>query len=95
MAQIDKQAMKALREERAGQVERAKTLIKAHNKEADAIREALATGEATVPDLAVQTGLAADRVLFHVATLRKFGAVVEADKDGDYFRYRLAETTDA
>ncbi|MBW1735731.1 MAG: winged helix-turn-helix domain-containing protein, partial [Deltaproteobacteria bacterium] len=30
-------------------------------------------------------------VMWYIATMKKFGQVLEADQDGSYFRYGLAE----
>ncbi len=46
-------------------------------------------GPATVPELAVATGLDPAEVLVIVATLRRFGAAIEDEQQESYFRYRL------
>jgi len=55
-----------------------------------AVVERLGTGPATVPELAAATGIPAGEVLVIVATLRRYGAVVEDEQQESYFRYRLA-----
>lgn len=86
----DKEAMKALRAERKEAVDRAAALAKEHRKAIKAVRERLAESAATVPEIAQATGLPQDRTLWLVASMRKFGQVVEAEKDGDFYRYALA-----
>jgi hypothetical protein len=55
-----------------------------------AIREFLANGAATVPSMADAVKLRTDEVLWHLTGMRKYGQVVEAGENGDYFLYALA-----
>jgi len=86
----DKAALKALREKREASIEKAKENVKSRNQVIRQIREQLKGGPKTVPEIAEATGLPCPQVLFCVATLRKFGGIVEGEQDGDYFRYQLA-----
>jgi hypothetical protein len=45
-----------------------------------------------VPEISKATGIPSDRVLWYLATLKKYGDIIEGDKDGSYFRYVLAES---
>jgi len=45
----------------------------------------------TVPEAAQATGIPADRVLWFVAAMKKYGVVVEAGMCGDYPLYKKAE----
>jgi hypothetical protein len=56
-----------------------------------AVLERLGAGPATVPELAAATGIAAAEVLVIVATLRRYGTVVEDEQQESYFRYRRTE----
>jgi hypothetical protein len=50
----------------------------------------MGTEPMSVPQVATAAGLPTDRVLWHVAAMRKYGRLVEApDKDGDYYTYVL------
>lgn len=86
----DKQALKALRQERKTSIERARNAIKTQNKDIKAIRAAMKDGGRTVPEIAEATGMPTAQVLMYVATLKKYGEVAEGPKDGDYFKYELA-----
>lgn len=87
----DKAALKALREERKASIDRARKNIQTRNKEIKAIRQALdEAGGKTVPEIAGATRLATSKVLVYIATLKKYGTVLEGAKDGDYFKYELA-----
>lgn len=85
----DKTALKMLRRDRASSIDAAKARLKAQQKEILLIKNALAGGPRTVPEAARETGLEPSRVLYHVATLMKYGDVREVGKNGNYFRYGL------
>jgi len=87
----DKTGMKALREQRKASIDRARQAIKTQNKDLKAIRQALKEGGKTVPEIAAATQLATSLALRYVATMKKYGTVAEGAKDGDYFKYELAE----
>ncbi len=85
-----KEALKQLREKRKSAVERARSAIKAQAGIVKAVLQAMEEGSGTVPEIASATGLSTAVVLCYVATLKKYGKVVEGAKDGDYFRYEPA-----
>ena len=84
-----KATLKKLREERGPVVDAAVARNKLRQVTRKQVRGALAAGPATVPALAAATGLASSDVLWHVAAMRKYGALVEAGIDGDYCTYSL------
>ena len=55
------------------------------------IREALADGEATIPEIAIKTEIPADQVVFILMTMRKYNEVVagEMNDDREYYYYKL------
>ncbi|TSA28726.1 MAG: MarR family transcriptional regulator [Bacteroidetes bacterium] len=57
------------------------------------IRQALQEGPATIPEIAIKTGIPSDQTLYMVMTLRKFGEVEtgELDDSDAYFYYKLKE----
>jgi len=81
--------LKKLREERGAAVDAAVERNKLRQAVRKQVRGALAAGPATVPALAAATGLATSDVLWHVAAMRKYGDLVEAEMDGDYCTYSL------
>ncbi len=92
MSQDMKEALKALRQERAEYVKAAKERIKRQNQDMKKIKEQLAAGgPQTVPELAQATGLDSAAVLWYLTAMRKYGQAVEGDKKGDYFQYSLAQ----
>jgi hypothetical protein len=83
--------LKSLREEREHLIRGAAARMKEQRKVIKAIREKLSAGPQTVPEVAAAAGLPASEVLWFVAAMKKYGEVMENEKDGSYFRYRLSE----
>ena len=86
-----KEAMKKLRKSRKHIIKATSTRVKENRKAIKAIKEQLQDEARTVPEIAGATGLASSEVLWFIATLKKYGEILEGDKDGGYFRYYLAE----
>jgi len=82
--------LRALREARRELIKKATARMKEQRRQIRAIREQLAGGPRTVPEIAEATGMGSAEVLWFVAALKKYGEVLEDAKDGGYFRYRLA-----
>ncbi len=89
---IDKEALKKLRTERKAFINRAKKAIKTQNKIIKNIKEQIATEGKTVPEIAQVTNMPTSQVLLYVATLRKYGELIEGEKEGDYFKYQLSNS---
>jgi predicted Rossmann fold nucleotide-binding protein DprA/Smf involved in DNA uptake len=81
--------VRRLSQARAGQQAVARKTFKETSARRRAVLERLGAGPATVPELASATGLPPQEVLVIVATLRRYGAVVEDEQQDSYFRYRL------
>lgn len=90
MGATDKEKLKALRLERAAFVDQAKSNIKAGNQLIQKIRAQIKDQAMTIPQIARAVQEPSSRVLLYVAGLKKFGIVVEREKEGDYFKYQLA-----
>jgi predicted transcriptional regulator len=87
-----KEAMKKLLSDRKERVTKASAIVKEQKKERKAITEHLENQPATVPEISKATGLPSGKVLWYLATLKKYGGLIEGEKDGSYFRYMLTET---
>jgi predicted transcriptional regulator len=87
---IDTEGLKKLREERSVWVANAKKSIKIQNQIIKQIKAQIGANAKTVPEIAQATAMSSAQVLLYISGLKKYGIVVEADKDGDYFKYRLA-----
>jgi predicted transcriptional regulator len=90
---MDKQTMKALRESRQATIARARQTIKENNVVFKAIRQQIAKRAKTVPEIAGALEMDTATVLCFVSALKKYGEVMEDAKEGDYFKYKLAEQT--
>ncbi len=90
-----KEAMKKLRENRKVFIKAASAKMKAHKKVIGAIKDQLKDGARTVPEIAAATGTSTAQTLWFVATLKKYGEIKEAQKDGSYFKYALTGHTEA
>ena len=88
-----KEEMKKLRESRKRIIKETSARVKENRKAVKAIKEQLRDEARTVPEIAEATGLASAEVIWFIATLKKYGEIVEGDKDGGYFRYYLADAT--
>ncbi|BBO76837.1 hypothetical protein DSCW_42540 [Desulfosarcina widdelii] len=80
-------ALKQLRQERRQSIKKATAAMKAQRKTIKAIEASLSNGAATVPEIAVRAGIPTDEALWFIATMKKYGQVVEEGKDGGYYRY--------
>lgn len=87
-----KEAMRKLLSDRKEWVIKASTMVKEQRKILKAIKGHLENQPATVPEISKATGIPSDRVLWYLATLKKYGDIIEGEKDGGYFRYELAES---
>jgi len=84
-----KDLLKRLRNERKEWITRASARLRLQKKELRAIKEQLREGAGTVPQIAAATGIPAHRVLWYFAALKKYGELIENEKDGSYYRYSL------
>ena len=84
-----KEVMKKLRESRKVFIKAASDKMKAQKKVIGAIKDQLKDGAKTVPEIASATGTSNAETLWFVATLKKYGEIKEAEKDGSYFKYAL------
>jgi hypothetical protein len=86
-----KTALKQLKAARKEQIAATTARMKEQRRAVKAIKATLDGAELTVPEIAAATGLPASEVLWYVATLKKYGEILEGPKDGSYFRYRLGQ----
>jgi hypothetical protein len=85
----DETALKQLKAARKEQIAAATARMKEQRRAVKAIKVHLEETELTVPEIASATGLPVSEVLWYVATLKKYGEILEGSKDGSYYRYRL------
>jgi hypothetical protein len=90
-----KEALKALKAARKTQIAATTNRMKEQRQAVKAIKTCLADAELTVPEIAEATSLPVSEALWYVASLKKYGEILEGPKDGSYFRYRLAQPAGA
>jgi predicted transcriptional regulator len=86
-----KEALKKLRAERKGSIDKAKSRIKETTGLIKQISAELKDGGKTIPELAEKTGVSTADALWYVSTLRKYGMIAEGPKEGSYFKYELTK----
>jgi len=89
-----KEALKALRRSRKESIASVSARVREQKKVVKAIREHLQQGAATVPEVARAIGIPTAEVLWYMAGLKKYGEIIETEKDGSYFRYSLADRSE-
>ena len=86
-----KEALKRLKASRQAQIAAATGRMKEQRRAVKAIKACLEGAELTVPEIAAATGLPVSEVLWFVASLKKYGEILEGPKAGSYYRYRLGQ----
>ncbi|MFC1516430.1 winged helix-turn-helix domain-containing protein [Thermodesulfobacteriota bacterium] len=89
-----KEALKKLLAERKAWIKKAAAKMKKQKKEIKAIKEQLQNNPATVPMISEATEISSDKVLWYIAALKKYGQIIEGEKDGGYYHYLLSDSTD-
>lgn len=84
-------ALRALREERGQTLEAAQQRLKEQTRVRRQIVGSLKEGPQTVPALAKATGLPTEAVFWHLMAMKKYGQIMEAEQEGDYYQYQLSE----
>ncbi|MBU8910411.1 MAG: hypothetical protein KOO65_04000 [Desulfobacterales bacterium] len=87
----NKAAMKELRVQRKNMIAAASLTMKTQKKEIKAIKEFLKGQAATIPEIAAAIDMPKDKTLWYMATLKKYGQIIEAQKEGAFFKYSLNE----
>jgi predicted transcriptional regulator len=90
----DKEALKSLRQARKVCIDKARELIKEQNRVIKSITALITTEGKTVPELARATQVSTSQALWYIMALKKYGLVVEGEKEGSYFKYQLARQGD-
>lgn len=64
---------------------------KEQRKIVKAIKEVLKSGPKTIPQIAVETGLKSEDVVWYLFSLRKYGEIQEVEEVDGYYTYKLVE----
>ncbi len=86
----DQGAMKRLRETRKDKIAQVAAVVQRQRKEIQALKALLREGGQTIPQLAERTGLPSSEVFWYVTALKKYGEILEGEKQGSYFLYTQA-----
>lgn len=87
-----REKIKSLREERKDIIARNRELLKNQSYERGLIHKGLKFADKTIPELAEETGLPGNIILYYLSAMRKYGLVKEAAHTGAYYKYRLIKT---
>ena len=87
------QMLVELRQRHSTQVRKAQELLKEQQAARKTLQRALQQVPRSFPQLAAATNIATHLVLWHIAAMKKYGAVEEAgmDETGEYYLYRLVK----
>ena len=92
---LEKEAMKKLRAARKETTKAATIKMKAQKKVIKTIKEQMGDQAMTVPEISEGSGIPTSEVLWYLATLKKYGEIIEAAKDDCYYRYQLVSSEQA
>ena len=85
------ETLKRLREEHEQTVERTQELLREQNSIRKQIRQAMADGPKTVPELTAATQLPGEVVMWHITAMKKYNLITETDMNGSFYQYQLVE----
>jgi predicted Rossmann fold nucleotide-binding protein DprA/Smf involved in DNA uptake len=85
------EVLKQLRTKHAESVERTQALLKEQKHVQQEVCRVLRERPRTVPEVAAETGIPLQQVLWYIASFRKYGLVIENGMCGDYPLYQKAE----
>lgn len=86
-----KKPIQILRERVGGMSPQLKEYYKTFTKNRKALITALRENSATVPELAMKTGIPSETVMWHIIAMKKYGIIKDEGLEGDYYRYSLLE----
>ena len=85
------ETLKRLREDHEQTVERMQALLREQNSIRKQIRQAMADGPKTVPELTAATQLPGEVVMWHITALKKYNLIAEIGMSGSFYQYQLME----
>lgn len=83
--------LKRMREAHAETVERTQALLKEQKRIQQEICKVIRDTPKSVPEVAEATGMPADKVLWYMASFKKYGVIIEKGMCGDFPLYQKAE----
>jgi predicted transcriptional regulator len=89
--QKPKKPIRILRDRRGGVPKKLTERNREQTKIQKQLKKLLKEAPKTVPEAAKAVGLPADKVLWHLMGMKKYGEIVEGEERNSYFEYRLKE----
>jgi hypothetical protein len=86
------ETLKRLREDHRETVERTQALLKEQNAIRKQIRQALADGPKTIPEIVDATQVPGEHLMWHIIAMKKYNLVAEVGMSGSYYQYQLTGT---
>jgi predicted transcriptional regulator len=85
------ETLKRLRGDHRETVDRTQTRLKEQNTIRKQIRQAMADGPKTIPEIVEATQLPSEHIMWHIIAMKKYNLVTEAGMNGSYYQYQLTE----
>lgn len=79
--------VKIFRERMGGLTDTRKAMQKEQRDAEKAIHKAIGVMPRTVPEIAQETEIPSERIMWYLMAFKRYGKVVEVDQVGDYYRY--------
>jgi len=84
-----KRPMEILRERQGGISKELKEYFNNQQRVRKALKAALQAGPKTVPQIASESGIASEEVLWHLMAMRRYGDVMDGPEQDAYVLYQL------
>lgn len=85
------ETLKRLRSEHEQTVELIQALLREQNSIRKQIRQVMADGPKTVPELTAATQLPGEIVMWHVTAMKKYNLIAEIGMSESFYQYQLME----
>jgi predicted transcriptional regulator len=85
------ETLKRLRQEHEQTVKRTQELLREQNSIRKQIRQAMADGPKTVPEVTAATQLPGEVVMWHITAMKKYNLIAEIGMSGSFYQYQLME----
>ena len=85
------ETLKRLREDHEQTVERIQALLREQNSIRKQIRQVMADGPKTVPELTAATQLPGEVVMWHITAMKKYNLIAEIGMSESFYQYQLME----
>jgi len=84
-----KRPIEILRERQGGISKELKEYFNQQQRIRKALKASLQSGPRTVPEIAAESGIASETVLWHLMAMRRYGDIIDGPERDGYVLYRL------